>query len=78
MDSGQTNPERGSTIAWYHPSLPLLTESSLLLNISPTADANQLVFWQWFDLESGIDGGVIEIQSGSSWQDLGNNIREMP
>ncbi len=77
-DSGQTNPGSGSTLAWFHPSLPLLTESSLLLNISPTATANQLVFWQWFDHESGIDGGVIEILNGGSWNDLGGNIREFP
>ncbi len=77
-DSGQTNPGSGSSLAWFHPSLPLLTESSLLLNITPTATANQLMFWQWFDLESGIDGGVIEILDGSSWNDLGSNIREFP
>lgn len=78
MDSGQTNPGSGSTLAWFHPSLPLLTESSLLLNVTLTGAANQLVFWQWFDLESGIDGGVIEILDGSSWNDLGRKIREFP
>ncbi|WP_367388000.1 M36 family metallopeptidase [Lewinella sp. LCG006] len=78
MDSGQTNPGSGSTLAWFHPSLPLLTESSLLLNVNLTGAANQLVFWQWFDLESGIDGGVIEIMDGSSWNDLGGKIREFP
>lgn len=78
LDSGQTNPGSGSTLAWFHPSLPLLTESSLLLNITLTGAANQLVFWQWFDLESGIDGGVIELLNGSSWNDLGSKIREFP
>lgn len=78
LDGGQANPATGSTLAWFHPSLPLPAESSLVLNVQVTAPHDHLVFWQWYDLESGIDGGVIEILNGSNWIDLGSNIIEHP
>lgn len=78
LDGGQTNPATGSTTAWFHPSLPLLSESSLLLNLEITAPHNQLVFYQWHDMEGGVDGGVVEIRNGGSWNELGGRIIEFP
>lgn len=50
----------------------------MLLNLEITAPHNQLVFYQWHDMEGGVDGGVVEIRNGGSWNELGGRIIEFP
>lgn len=74
-DCDYPNPATGSTKCWWHLDPPGVTDEWLILtlNLNGTKN-NHLSFWQWFDVEAGADGGVIEILNGADWEDLDDRI----
>ncbi|PHI19294.1 hypothetical protein CEQ90_13865 [Lewinellaceae bacterium SD302] len=69
------NPASGSTQSWFHPALGIPVESSLLFSLNlPAGTNNHLSFFHDFDLELGLDGGVLEILQGTEWVDLDSRI----
>ncbi len=74
-DCDNPNLATGSTKCWWHLNAPGITDEWLVLTLNLDINKNNhLSFWQWFDVESGADGGVIEIQNGSNWEDLDERI----
>ncbi len=74
-DCDNPNPSTGSTRCWWHLDPVIATDASLTLTLSLDGSKNNhLSFWQWFDVEAGADGGVIEINNGGSWEDLDDRI----
>ncbi len=59
--------------AWHVPPYPLRADARLSLS-QPFAvrETTRLYFWQRYDTQSGVDGGVLEISvdGGANWQDL--------
>ncbi len=75
VDSGNPNPNSGSTQSWWHFDPGIVFDASLMLNLNLDPNHNNhLSFWQYFDLEPTFDGGVIEIYQNGEWTDLGPNI----
>ncbi|MBI1226742.1 MAG: DUF11 domain-containing protein [Bacteroidetes bacterium] len=74
-DCDNPNPATGSTRCWWHLDPVVESDASLTLtlNLDGTKN-NHLSFWQWFDVEAGVDGGVLEIWNGSTWDDLDSRI----
>lgn len=69
------NPNSNSSMSWFHLDPPIAAESYLLLPlVLDNSLNNYLSFWHSFDLEPGLDGGVIEILANGQWQDLGDFI----
>jgi len=64
------------THCWFCPSVARLKDDSLVMPPVDIAQGTTLSFWHVFDLEYGLDGGVIEISvdQGATWQDLGSQI----
>ncbi|MCB0630505.1 MAG: M36 family metallopeptidase [Lewinella sp.] len=75
--SDYPNPNTGSGMSWFHLDPPVATESYLMLPmVLDNSLKNYLSFWHAFDVEPGLDGGVVEILVNGEWQDLGNFIIE--
>lgn len=75
---GTTNPH-GGTSAWFADDVEIPTDQYLALTTPITLNAfSTLRFWHDFDLETGFDGGVIEISTngGTTWTDLGPHITQ--
>jgi photosystem II stability/assembly factor-like uncharacterized protein len=68
------------TFSAFAPDNAVVTTQTLTLNsaipIPPSATGAVLTFWHRFTMESGFDGGVLEISTngGSTWADAGPNI----
>ncbi|NOZ13315.1 MAG: hypothetical protein GXO69_06655 [Acidobacteria bacterium] len=64
---------------WFGKDVPSTTDSSLKVGpVSLPSGVNSVLsFWHYYNMESGYDGGVLEISTddGVSWQDLGNDIQ---
>ncbi len=75
VDGG--NPNSGSTLSWWHLDPPAIADASLVLTLNLDGGKNNhLSFWQYFDLEPAIDGGVIEVLEGTDWIDAGSKIKQ--
>ncbi len=74
-DCDNPNPNTASTRCWWHldPIASADASLTLTLNLDGTKN-NHLSFWQWFDVEAGTDGGVLEILNGTTWEDLDSRI----
>ncbi|RMG83399.1 MAG: DUF11 domain-containing protein, partial [Bacteroidetes bacterium] len=61
---------------WEHVHSPTVTESSLIMNLDLSGSDNyHLAFWQFYDVETGYDGGVIEVSTdGTNYSDLGSKM----
>lgn len=61
---------------WEHIHSPTVTESSLIMDLDLSAPKNyHLAFWQFYDVETGFDGGVIEVSTdGTNYDDLGSKM----
>jgi uncharacterized repeat protein (TIGR01451 family) len=74
-DCDYPNHATGSTKCWWHLDPPGASDEWLIMTLNLDGNKNNhLSFWQWFDVEAGADGGVIEIQNGSNWEDLDERI----
>ncbi len=74
-DCDNPNTSTGSTRCWWHLDPTTATDASLTFTMTlDGAKNNHLSFWQWFDVEAGVDGGVIERLNGGNWEDLDNRI----
>lgn len=75
-----TSASHSATHSWWASDPSALKDDTL---VSPAIDIDStctLSFWHKYDLESGFDGGVIEISTngGSTWADLGPAITLHP
>ncbi len=70
------NPNSNSTRSWWHLDSPIFTNASLELMLNLEAGKNNhLSFWHAYDLEPGLDGGIVEIEvSPNNWVSLESNI----
>lgn len=69
------NPNSNSTQSWFHLASGVPVESSLVFNLDLPATGNlHLSFFHDYDLETALDGGVLEILEGSEWVDLDDRI----
>ncbi len=69
---GGTQPPSTSSGAdrWFAPDIA--TVGDVTLDLNTAIDSQSLTFWHAFDIESGWDGGVVEVSTnnGSSWADI--------
>lgn len=63
------------THSWYAMDDEFAGDQFLTRSGITVSNGAALSFWHWYNLESGYDGGVVEISTngGSSWVDLGTN-----
>ena len=69
------------THAWFSPDVSAVTDDYLWTTTPFTVGSDAtLTFWHRYNLESGYDGGVIEISTdgGAAWDDLGPHITQNP
>lgn len=77
-EQNTTNPNSGTT-AWFAENINTTTDFSLTLNKSYLLGNNsRLLFQHSYDLESGYDGGIVQISTdnGSTWQSLNDEFIE--
>jgi subtilisin-like proprotein convertase family protein len=78
---GNRNHTPNGTWSWFSSDVPSIKDDRL---VSPPFNLGhgspELQFYQWVDLQSGYDGGVLEISTdgGQSWADLGPAITVGP
>ena len=75
VDGG--NPNTGSTLSWWHLDPPTAVDASLFLTLNlDGAKNNYLSFWHYYDLESNVDGAVIELALNGDTVDLDARIKK--
>jgi hypothetical protein len=82
LDDWQVRNDRnhttGGSWSWFSSDVDSIKDDRLISPPYALAGTSTVEFWHWVDLESGYDGGVLEISDddGATWIDLGPYVTQ--